>query len=172
MKKVLLILISLFNPVAAQDEPEVDFLEPLRFLIGSWDGEVTSDNGTGTGERTFSLILNENFIHIQNTIVIKNPDQTVQEDWGILSSDYERETYVLRQFSSEAFVCTYVVDSVSDDARLLVFRSEQIENAPENSRSRITIMIHSDTSFTEIYEFTNEGQHSADRIESRWTLRR
>lgn len=82
----------------------------------------------------------------------KNPKGEVHQDWGMISFDKSRKSFVLRQFHVEGFVNQYVMTSSSADGKTSVFTSESIENIPAGYRSRETYKILGPDEFREIFE--------------------
>jgi hypothetical protein len=97
----------------------VILFSPLDFLIGEWRGTGSGEPGTGQYERSYEFILNDKFIYVQNKSVYppseQNLDGEVHGDWGFISQDKLRKTFVYRQFHSEGFVNQYVLDYLSED---------------------------------------------------------
>ena len=176
MIRILFLLVFFPSILWSQEDSEYGEWETLSFLIGAWEGEVTGTAGIGKGERKFSIILNGKFIHIKNKVVFepqeKNATGEVQEDWGIMSCDDDRETLVLRQFSARGFVNQYIVDSVSDSNLTIFFVTESTENEPEGTEARLTITIHNPDEFTEIYERAVPGKDFEERLESHWVRKK
>src|SRR5215211_7838884 len=105
---------------------------PFNFFIGVWKGSGQGQPGHSRVERKYEFVLNGKFIFIQNKSIYepqeKNPKGEVHEDWGFISYDRARETYVFRQFHIEAFVNQYVLDQIAEDGQTISFVTEAIEN--------------------------------------------
>lgn len=59
---------------------------------------------------------------------------------------------MLRQFHVEGFVNQYVLESIVDDGRIIVFVTESIENIPLGWRAKETYNVLNNDEFTEIFE--------------------
>jgi len=171
VRAILLILLVLPSTIFAQEEKETeDVWEPLRFLIGKWEGTGEGRPGFSTVEREYKFVLQDKFIEAKNKSVYEpqedNPKGEVHEDWGLISYDQGRKKFVLRQFHVEGFVNQYVLDSLSEDGKTLVFVTEGIENIPEGWRARETYKILSDDEFTETFELAAPELHFEVYIEN------
>jgi hypothetical protein len=62
----------------------------------------------------------------------------VHEDWGFISYDNRRKTFVYRQFHIEGFVNQYALESLSPDSQSFTFVSECIQNIPTGWRAKET----------------------------------
>src|SRR5688572_13756191 len=143
------------QPPAPAAAPKPDPWQPLRGLVGSWEGDAQGEPGTGTTEREYRFVLNDRFIRVDNRSTYapqpKNPKGEVHEDVGYLSADQAAGKLVLRQFHVEGFVSHYVLDSVSEDGRTIVFTSVAIENVPSGFRARETWRIVGADAFVETF---------------------
>jgi hypothetical protein len=88
----------------------------------------------------------------------QNPDGEVHEEWGFISQDKIRKTFVYRQFHSEGFVNQYVLDYLSEDGKQFSFVSESIENIPTGWRAKETYLVLSADEFTETFELAPPGK--------------
>lgn len=147
---------------SAQTSRQDSLWLPLRFLIGSWEGQGVGQPGMGEYERTYRLVLNKRFIEVKNKSVYpsseKKPKGEVHEDWGFFSYDKGRRTFVLRQFHVEGFVNQYKLDSISTDGRTIVFTSEAIENIPRGWRARETYDILDSNRVRETFELAEPNK--------------
>lgn len=134
----------------------------LKPLIGEWAGEGGGEPGKGKYERSYRFILNSNFIEIKNRSTYppssNNPKGEVHEDIGYFSYDRARKKFKLRQFHIEAFVNTFVMDSISADKKNLVFVSEDIENIPKGFRARETYRFLRENEVEETFEIAEPGK--------------
>jgi hypothetical protein len=155
-------VIFLFLPAQPQTTQKLDVWEPLRFLVGSWEGTSIGLPGNGTVEREYQFVLNGKFLQVKNKSTYKpqekNPKGEVHEDWGLFSYDRSRKKFVLRQFHIESFVKQYLFDSKSEDGKTLVFVTESIENIPAGWKARETFRILNDNEFTEVFELAEPGK--------------
>lgn len=174
--KLLLLLMLLSVSVVAQqkNEPKPDKWQPLRFLVGSWEGTAAGQSGNGKVEREYRFALNGAFIEVKNKSTYpaqeKNPKGEVHEDQGFISFDKLRKKIVMRQFHVEGFVNQYTLTSISDDGKTLVFETESIENIPAGWRGRETYKLTGNDQFTEVFELAAPGKEFSVYSES--TLKR
>src|SRR5215471_19766693 len=86
----------------------VSVWEPVRFLAGVWDGDVSGQPGNGQCAREYRFVLNARYLEVRNKSTYpaqpKNPKGEVHEDWGMISYDRARKVHILRQFHIEGFV--------------------------------------------------------------------
>jgi hypothetical protein len=99
---------------------------PFNFFVGSWQGSGNGKPGLSQVERVYQFVLNGQFLHIRSTSLYlpqeKNPKGEQHEDWGLVSYDRTRSTFVLRQFHVEGFVNQYVLEELSEDGQTIVHR--------------------------------------------------
>ena len=177
-----LALASLATPTASQTtEPsnppkKADPWQPVRRLLGSWEGDAQGEPGSGRSEREYRLTLRDRFIQVTSKSTYppqpKNPKGEVHEDVGFLSYDKAAQKLVLRQFHVEGFVNQYVLDSISDDGRTIVFVTTAIENIPSGWRGRETYRIVSDHEFVETFALAEPGKDFATYSETRFRRKR
>jgi len=109
-----LLLLSAF--ATSQTPKSSDTWEPLRYLIGSWEGTGSGQPGVSKVEREYRSVLADKYIEVQNKSRYnpqpKNPKREVHQDGGMISFDKGRKNFVLRQFHVEGFVNQYGVTSV------------------------------------------------------------
>ena len=93
-------------------------------FVGSWQGTGSGRPGTSQVERTYEFVLGDKFLWVRSTSTYppqtQNPQGEVHEDWGLISRDSARKTFVLRQFHVEGFVNHYVLESIAPDGQTLV----------------------------------------------------
>jgi hypothetical protein len=172
---VIFVLTVLAAPstLFAQEEKKQDVWEPLRFFIGKWEGTGKGRPGVSTVEREYKFVLHDRFIEAKNKSVYEpqedNPKGEVHEDWGLFSYDQGRKRFVLRQFHVEGFVNKYVLDSLSEDGKTLVYVTESIENFSPGWRAREIYKILSDDEFTETFELAAPDLHFEMYIENHFT---
>ena len=161
--KPIVIALLLLAPIAtAQTPTRSDNWDPLRSLVGIWEGTGSGQPGVSKVHREYSFVMNDKFIHVQNKSTYdpqpKNPKGEVHQDWGMMSFDKARKKFVLRQFHVEGFVNQYVMTSFSADSKTIVFTSESIENIPAGFRARETYKILGPDEFTEVFEIAEPGK--------------
>ena len=102
----------------------------------------------------------------------KNPKGEVHEDTGFISYDKAAKKLVLRQFHVEGFVNHYVLDSVSEDGRRVVFVTVAIENIPAGWRGRETYDFVNDNEFVETFALAEPGKDFATYSETHFRRKR
>jgi hypothetical protein len=161
----------LFAGVAgAQTAPTTDAWAPVRYLVGTWDGDVNGEPGTGKSVREYRFVLNNRYLEVRNKssypVQRRNPKGEFHEDWGMISYDRSRRKLVLRQFHVEGFVNQYVAEPVRDG--VLIFQSEAIENIPAGFRARETYTITGPNAFIERFEIAEPGKDFEVYCETRF----
>ena len=155
---------------------KADPWQPVRPLVGTWEGEASGQPGTGRSEREYRFILKDRYIHITSKTTYppqeKNPKGEIHEDVGFISYDKIAQKLVLRQFHIEGFVNHYVLDSISEDGRTLAFVTAAIENIPAGWRGRETYRIVSDDEFVETFALAEPGKEFATYSETRFRRKR
>lgn len=146
----------------APKSPAVDPWAPLRFMVGSWQGQSTGEPGIGSTRRTYRFEFGETFLRVENTSVwtptAKNPTGETHQDNGYFSFDKARKKLVLRQFHSEGFVNQYAAEPPSEDGKSLAFVTEAIENIPVGWRARETYVLVGPDEFEETFELAAPGK--------------
>ena len=136
--------------------------ERFEFLAGTWEGTGSGQPGTGHYERSYTFVLNHKFLHARNKSTYmpqeQNPQGEVHEDWGFISHDKRRNTFVYRQFHSEGFVNQYILESPDQDAQSFSFVSESIENIATGWRAKESYKVISPNEFTETFELAAPGK--------------
>ncbi len=151
MRYLLIFLLLLPTIALAQEDVTTeDIWAVFRPLIGQWEGKGIGPGGESTVETSFEFTLDNRFI-MNRTKSISDPSTEVPEgslhrDLGLISYDKNRKVFVFRQFHTEGFVNTYVLDSVSTDFSRLVFITEHIESLEPGWRAKL------------IYEFQGENK--------------
>jgi hypothetical protein len=135
---------------------------PFKPLIGSWQGSGQGQVGHSRVERTYEFVLNDKFIFVQNKSIYepqeKNPGGETHEDWGFISYDRAKESYVFRQFYVEGFVNHYVLEKLAEDGQTLSFVTAQIENISPGWKARETYKIPGPDEFIEVFELAPPDQ--------------
>jgi hypothetical protein len=131
-----MILFFLLFPalLVAQAEEKQDVWEPMKFLVGEWEGRGEGKSGISKVWKHWQFALNGKFLQMKTKAVFgpqeQNPRGETHEDVGYFSYDGERKTIVFRQFHVEGFIIRYVIESISSNGQTVTFVSEQIENGP------------------------------------------
>jgi hypothetical protein len=77
-----------------------DSFGPLKFLVGTWRGEQSGEPGHGTAERTYSFVLNDRFVQMNNMSTYppqeKNRTGETHHDMGMIGYDKARKKFVFR----------------------------------------------------------------------------
>jgi len=135
---------------------------PFNYFVGAWQGSGEGQVGHSRVERKYEFVLNSKFLFVRNKSTYepreKNPKGEVHEDWGLVSYDKARETYVFRQFHIEGFVNTYVLDTLAEDGQTISFVTEGIENIPPGWKARETYQIRGPDEFIEVFELAGPGK--------------
>lgn len=169
---LILLTIVLMLPVmtpgqAAKGQATFD---PLKSLIGRWEGTGKGQPGNSTVEREYQFVLGAKFIQVRNKSVYppqeKNPKGEVHEDWGMISYDRDKKQFVLRQFHIEGFVNHYRLDRASAEGTVFTFVSDGIENIPAGWRARETYKIFNENEFVETFELAPPGKEFATYSET------
>jgi hypothetical protein len=135
--------------------------QPVRFLVGEWDGTSDGQAGMGTVQRSYSFVLKDRYIHEKNVSTYRPSEKQkgeVHEHWSFISYDRKRGTFVLRQFHQEGFINQYVLNSAASGSNKLVFDSEQFENFSNEWNARKTYDILSPDEFVETFELAEPGK--------------
>ena len=162
MKKLLVIglLFPLF--AAAQTQVKVDPWIPFKSFIGEWIGQGGGEPGKGNYERSYQFILNGKFIEVRNKSTYppsaSNAKGEVHEDLGYISFDRSLKKFRLRQFHIEGFVNQYLLDSISPDKKMMVFKTESIENIQAGWKAKETYRILNETELEETFELAEPGK--------------
>lgn len=163
----LVLIAAMFGAIAmtGHDQPErakptlTNHLEPFAFFLGSWLGSVDNMGREGTIRRTYTVVLDGNFVQFKTRadfdIGEDGVPAEVHQDWGMVSFDNGRDTMVVREFHTEGFVNQYVVKSISEDGRKIVLETESVENGPPGLRARLTLQVLEENEFEETFELAS-----------------
>ncbi len=66
---LLIIIGTLAGFVSGQEQTKPDLWQPIRFLVGEWQGTAEGQSGTGTVIRSYSFVLKDRFVHEKNGII-------------------------------------------------------------------------------------------------------
>ena len=146
----------------ASPPAQPDPWQPVRFLVGDWEGRAEGQSGTGTVRRTYAFVLQNRYLHETNvsTYAPRSEGQPgeVHEHVSFISHDRDRGTLVLRQFHQEGFVNQYILNAAESGPGRLVFDSERFENLDNRWRARETYDIRSPDEFVETFELGAPGK--------------
>jgi hypothetical protein len=133
----------------------------FQYFLGNWTGSGSGKPGVSSVERSYALILADQFIEIKNRSVFEpqeaNPTGEVHEELGLISFDKRRSRYVLREFHVEGFVNQYVLTQVRAETHF-TFVTESIENIPPGWSTRTTLEILSEDNFREVFDLAGPGE--------------
>ncbi len=162
MKSIFFLCCLIPAMVLAQNTKRDSIWRPLKPFEGVWSGEGGGEPGQGKYERTYTFIMNQQFIEIRNKSTYppsaQHPKGEVHEDIGYFSYDGGRKIFVLRQFHTEGFVNQFRLDSISPDKKTIVFITEAIENIPKGWRAKETYRLLNDTQIEEVFELAAPGE--------------
>ena len=160
----------LCGALAAQTSIRPDVWEPLRFLAGTWEGDVSGQPGNGRSLREYKFVLSGKYLEVRNKseypIQPKNPKGEIHEDWGMISYNRSRKKLIMRQFHVEGFVNQYVGEPGADKS--VQFVSEAIENIPAGYRARETYTVIGPDEFVERFEMADPGKEFEIYSETRF----
>ena len=129
---------------------------PFNFFIGLWKGSGQGQPGNSWVERKYEFVLNEKFLFVQNKSIYdpqdKNPNGEIHEDWGLISYDRARKTYVFRQFHIEGFVNQYLLEKIAEDGQTISFVTEAIENISAGWKAKESYRMLGPDEFIEVFE--------------------
>ena len=145
---------------------------PFNYFVGAWQGSGDGQVGHSQVERKYEFVLNSKFLSVRNKSTYdpqeKNPKGEVHEDWGVISYDKARETYIFRQFHVEGFVNQYILEKLAEDGQSISFVTEMIENIPPGWKARETYRIISPDEFVEVFELAPLGKEFELYTENRF----
>src|SRR5688572_21802551 len=156
MKFIIALLLIAPQLSVAQLTKQDSVWLPFKHFIGTWTGTGEGVDGKGAYERSYQFALNKKYIELKNKTVYaptkENPKGYVHEDFGVISYDKMRKTFVFRQFHIEGFVNQYVLESISADGKTIVFVTESIENIPKGWRCRETYTLNGANEISEAFD--------------------
>jgi hypothetical protein len=145
---------------------------PFNYFIGLWQGSGQGKVGYSRVERKYEFVLDSKFLFVRNKSTYdpqeENPNGEVHEDWGLISYDRARETYIFRQFHVEGFVNHYVLDKLTEEGQAISFVTEGIENIPPGWKARETYRILGPDEFLEVFELAPPGKEFKMYTENRF----
>jgi hypothetical protein len=158
----LMLFAALTASAADSPSPMNDRWGRVRFLLGSWEGTASGEPGKGSVERTYELVLGDQFIEERNTSRYEakgNREPEVHHHRGFISYDKARKTFMLRHFHEEGFVNLYALNSDQSMAKYLIFDSVNFENFSNEWRARENYNVISPDEFVEIFELAEPGKN-------------
>ena len=132
------VVVLLTSAGLAESKPDGDPWAPVRPLLGTWMGVELGKEDSSRVRQDYEFAFGGTFVR-GATYAEFDPAEAgakteVHEDVGYLSFDPARQQIVFRQFHSEGFVNTYVLERTTGDS--LVFVSESTEGSG-GSRVRV-----------------------------------
>lgn len=161
-KKIIIILVLLPTLLLAQTEKKPDVWGPMNLFVGMWQGEGEGKSGFSKVWKEWRFVLNGKFLQMKTRAVFdpqeKNPEGEVHEDEGYFSLDRARRQIVFRQFHVEGFIIQYVLESISEEGKILTFVAEQIENGPPGLQAKLIFRILDADTIVERFELAFPGK--------------
>jgi hypothetical protein len=142
-----------------QENPE-NKLDDLGALIGSWTGEGRGFGNVSRITNTFEYVLQGHFIRSRTQSTAYDSDGEfveLHEDWGMFSYDPDRDAIVLREFYTEGYVNTYLMEEVGKPGKHFVFTSERTEGAG-GLQARLRYDFLSDDAYTTCLDLAKPGE--------------
>lgn len=143
---------------------EPDHWSPLHRIVGEWVGSGKGIGGTSTTSHTYEFLFKGKFLHSRTFSQFESDDPEtlgeIHEDWGFFSHDPDLGKIIFRQFLSEGYVNTYVLESAASettDSDTLVFTSTSTEGAG-GMQARLTIQFTGDDEYTMILYLARPGE--------------
>jgi hypothetical protein len=158
---MIVIVFALSAPLAAEEPEGDDSWAPVRVLLGEWQGVGSGFGGESEVSHTYGFVIQDKFIS-STTLSKFQPKKDgaageVHEDLGFFSFDSDRGRIVFRQFLSEGFVNTYVLEEQEPGKRDLVLTSESTEGAG-GMAARLKITFEDDDSYRMVLELAPSGK--------------
>lgn len=168
MTKILLILLFLSSIIFAQIENDTKKWEPLKFLIGKWEGSGTGKFGDSKIEREYEYLMGGTYIIGKNRSTYeeqeKNPEGEIHDHWDIISYNKVKAKYVFRQFHAEDIINTFILDSLNAAQGILEFESVWIENFIEGWKAKEVYKIINENEFIEIFYLASPGKEYSEYV--------
>jgi hypothetical protein len=152
---LLIVCVALAAPQSAPSP-----WETLRPLVGEWVGKTTGKPGAGEIQRSFKMVLNNQYLETRTKDVFEPRNgkaAEVHEDWGMINFHKARGKFLLREFHVEGFVNQYVME-VEAGSKKFVFTTENIDNIPAGWRARHTIELISKDEMKEEFALAALGK--------------
>ena len=157
----LVVIAMLFAlPVAAQDQPDGnDPWAPVRVLEGVWEGEGEGFGQTSTLTHKWQFVLNGNFLRLETRSVgvVESGEEDVHEDVGYVSWSKSEGVLRFRQFLTEGFVNTFILEEVASPQPGLNFEPEGTEGM-ETMSVRMTLRFLDAGTYEMVLELGTKGK--------------
>ena len=134
-------------------------MEPA--VLDEWQGSGPGFGGESRVRHTYEFVLQDRFIHSTTRSKFQPKEDgtpgEIHEDQGFFSFDSDRGKIVFRQFLSEGFVNTYVLEDPEPGAGVLVFTSESTEGAG-GMAARLTFTLDGNDAYRLVLELASPGK--------------
>ena len=168
MKIILLIFLFLSSIIIAQSEYDTKKWEPVKFLVGKWEGTGTGKFGNSKIKREYKYLMGGTYIIGKNKstyeVQEKNPKGEIHDNWDIISYDKVGVKYVIRQFHAEDITNTFSLDSTKAFNGILEFESESIENFIDGWKAKEVYKIINENEFIEIFYLAAPGKEYSEYV--------
>ena len=126
VKNMIIFIFCILINIQIKGQTHDNPLDKLAFFLGTWEHFNTTDSISHHYEK----VLNGHFIKMKTEARFFPIDgeASQHQDEGFFSWDKVRNALVFRQFHSEGFINTYVLNSKTSTDKFYVFESEQVEN--------------------------------------------
>jgi hypothetical protein len=134
-------------------------LEFLAALIGRWEGKGEGFGQTSEVMNTFEWALDNKFVLSKSKSIGYNPEGKIveiHEDLGMYSYDQERERIVLREFYTEGYVNTYVMDEGETSVEFSL-TTEHTEHAG-GLKARLRFRFNSEDTLEMVLDLARPGE--------------
>ena len=162
---IIALALSLTTPANPEEPEAADPWAPVRILLGEWQGVGAGFGGESRVRHTYEFILQDTFVHSTTVSEFQPREDGTQgehhEDWGFFSFDSDRGKIIFRQYLSEGFVNTYILEDPKPNSGMLVFTSESTEGAG-GMAARLTFSIEDDDAYRLVLELASPGKDFFD----------
>ena len=138
-------------------------LEPLAWLIGTWEGTAAGAPGTGAQVRRYEAVLRGEFLMGTNkttwAATAAHPDGEVHEDISFISYDRAAKRFVMHVFYVERFVAAYACEQT--DADTWIFTADVVQNGPPGMRAREILVRRGEDLLEPRFELASAGKDFA-----------
>jgi hypothetical protein len=158
---IIALALSVTTSANAEEPEAADSWAPVRVLLGEWQGVGVGFGVESRVRHTYEFVIQDHFIH-STTLSEFQPKKDgapaeIHEDWGFLSYDSDRGKIVFRQFLSEGFVNTYLLEDPAPGSKELVFSSEHTEGAG-GMAARLTFSFDGIDAYRLVLELASPGK--------------
>ena len=146
-------------PALAQDEADTpDPWSPVRALEGVWEGQGEGFGQTSKVTHKWEFVLDEKFLRLETRSAgeTKSGEADIHEDVGYVSWSEGEGVLRFRQFLSEGFVNTFILEEVAAPQSGLNFEPEGTEGMDTFS-VRMTLRFLDAETYEMILELGSKG---------------